>query len=108
MAAAVRRHYKKHGEYALSVFTFRLATGQMIATKTGLPHDEYCAARARAFRLLGLSVRMSDTILPGHADLVFPDGFFPGDPVEEDFASMRETFGRPHPNRTSRAIQEGR
>lgn len=98
LEASAKRSFKKEGYYGLSVFTFRASTGQGIARRADLPHDEFCATSARIVRRAGFEVRMTDEQLPGHASIVLK-----GEPSEDDIERVIRAFGRSRPNRTARS-----
>ncbi len=97
-AAARAKKNKKFGFHGVSTFTFRIARPQRIMTLTGLPHDEFCAARARDVRRAGFEVRLTDWKTPGHTSVIFVDK-----PSEDDINRFIDVFGEPRVNRNARS-----
>lgn len=96
--ASAKKTFKVKGYYGLSVFTFRASTAQGIARRAGLPHDDFCVARARAVRRAGFQVRMTDDTHPGHASIILR-----GAPSPDDVEKIVSVFGRPRTNRYARS-----
>ena len=97
-AAAKTRKSKRFGFFGISTFTFRFARPQRIATLSGLPHDEFCAARARDISQAGFEVRLTDWKTPGHTSVIFAD-----QPTEDDINRFIAVFGKPRINRTAKS-----
>lgn len=95
---SAKRTFKQKGYYGLSVLTFRASTGQGIARRARLPHDDFCVTRARVLRRAGFEVRMTDETRPGHASIVFE-----GKPSQDDIDVVIRAFGRSRPNRMARS-----